>query len=63
MHNGRLNGVLAVSRAFGDVEHKLLKEKCWDKPFVSDPLIVDPVSALALIDDIITLTLIRSLTL
>lgn len=43
VHNGRLNGVLAVSRAFGDVEHKLLKEKCWEKSFVSDPLIVDPV--------------------
>ena len=45
VHNGRLNGVLAVSRAFGDVEHKLLKEKCWEKTFVSDPLIVDPVCA------------------
>lgn len=45
VHNGRLNGVLAVSRAFGDIEHKLLKEKCWEKAFTSDPLIVEPVRA------------------
>ena len=43
MHNGRLQGVLAVSRAFGDVEHKRLKEKCWETEFSADPLICEPV--------------------
>lgn len=39
---GRLHGVLAVARAFGDVEHKKLKEQCWEKEFKSDPLIARP---------------------
>ena len=42
VHGGRLHGVLAVSRAFGDVEHKVLKEKCWERPYTADPLIPDP---------------------
>jgi serine/threonine protein phosphatase PrpC len=42
VHNGRLHGVLAVSRAFGDAEHKILKERFWEQSFVSDPLIVAP---------------------
>ena len=45
VHHDRLHGVLAVSRAFGDVEHKRLKEKCWDKTYTADPLIAVPVSA------------------
>jgi hypothetical protein len=46
IHNDRLQGVLAVSRAFGDVEHKTLKEKCWEKSFKADPLIAVPVRGL-----------------
>ncbi len=42
VHNGRLHGVLAVSRAFGDAEHKNLKERFWEKKFNADPLIVEP---------------------
>ena len=43
VHNGRLHGVLAVSRAFGDAEHKVLKDRFWDGAhFTSDPLIVEP---------------------
>ena len=42
VHNGRLHGVLAVSRAFGDAEHKVLKERFWETAFTSDPLIVEP---------------------
>ena len=43
VHNGRLHGVLAVSRAFGDAEHKVLKEKFWvERTFSDDPLIVEP---------------------
>ncbi len=48
VHNDRLHGVLAVSRAFGDVEHKVLKEKCWDKAYSADPLIAVPVRLPAL---------------
>jgi serine/threonine protein phosphatase PrpC len=43
IRNGRLQGVLAVSRAFGDVEHKWLKDKCWDKSFSGDLVIAEPV--------------------
>lgn len=43
VHNGRLNGVLAVSRAFGDLEYKTLKEKCWETEFAFDPLTAVPV--------------------
>jgi [calcium/calmodulin-dependent protein kinase] kinase len=42
VHNGRLHGVLAVSRAFGDAEHKVLKERFWEHTFNADPLIVEP---------------------
>ena len=42
VHNNRIHGVLSVSRAFGDVEHKRLKTKSWEKEFVSDPLIATP---------------------
>ena len=41
-HNGRLHGVLAVSRAFGDAEHKSLKERFWECDFKADPLIAEP---------------------
>jgi protein phosphatase PTC2/3 len=41
-HNGRLHGVLAVSRAFGDAEHKNLKERFWECNFKADPLIAEP---------------------
>lgn len=36
--NRRLNGVLGVSRAIGDVEYKTLKEMAWKKKFMVDPL-------------------------
>ena len=42
VHNGRLHGVLAVSRAFGDAEHKILKERFWETSFSSDPLVAEP---------------------
>lgn len=42
VHNGRLHGVLAVSRAFGDAEHKTLKERFWEREFSADPLIAEP---------------------
>jgi serine/threonine protein phosphatase PrpC len=42
VHNGRLNGVLAVSRAFGDVEHKRLASELWKERFSSEPLISEP---------------------
>jgi [calcium/calmodulin-dependent protein kinase] kinase len=40
--NGRVNGVLAVSRSFGDIEYKNLKEISWDKQFSSDIVICEP---------------------
>lgn len=42
LSKSRLFGVLAVSRAFGDIEHKLLKEQSWGREFHSDPLIAVP---------------------
>ncbi len=36
-----------MSRAFGDVEHKVLKEKCWEQKFEGDTLIAEPVCACA----------------
>lgn len=42
VHNSRLMGILAVSRAFGDVEYKQLKEKAWDTKFEDDPLTAEP---------------------
>jgi protein phosphatase 2C family protein 2/3 len=39
----RLHGVLAVSRAFGDGEHKMgLGEELWGKEFSADPLSAEP---------------------
>jgi serine/threonine protein phosphatase PrpC len=52
VHNGRLNGILGVSRAFGDVEHKTLKEQSWGKDFVDNPLTAEPeVTAVMLHED------------
>lgn len=36
--NGRLNGILGVSRSIGDVEYKTLKEMAWKKKFMENPL-------------------------
>jgi serine/threonine protein kinase/serine/threonine protein phosphatase PrpC/CRP-like cAMP-binding protein len=38
----RLCGVLAVTRAYGDIEHKRLKGECWGKTFSGDTLISEP---------------------
>jgi len=52
VHNGRLNGILGVSRAFGDVEHKTLKEESWGKEFADNPLTAEPeVTAIMLHED------------
>ncbi len=52
VHNGRLNGILGVSRAFGDVEHKTLKEESWGKDFSDNPLTAEPeVTAVMLHED------------
>jgi serine/threonine protein phosphatase PrpC len=50
-HGGRVNGVLAVSRAFGDVEYKALKESAWVKPFSADLVTAQP--------DVLSLVLTR----
>ena len=39
---GRLMGVLAVSRAFGDAEHKNIKEVCWGQSFTGETLLAEP---------------------
>ena len=39
---GRVQGVLGVSRAFGDIEFKLLKEKSWGSEFAADLISVEP---------------------
>jgi [calcium/calmodulin-dependent protein kinase] kinase len=39
---GRLMGVLAVSRAFGDAEHKNIKEFCWGQSFSGETLLAEP---------------------
>ena len=39
---GRLMGVLAVSRAFGDAEHKNIKEVCWGQTFAGETLLAEP---------------------
>lgn len=41
-HGGRVNGVLAVSRAFGDVEYKALKESAWVRSFADDLVVARP---------------------
>jgi serine/threonine protein phosphatase PrpC len=39
----RLNGVLAVSRAFGDAEHKRASGiECWNRELTADPLSAEP---------------------
>jgi len=39
----RLHGILAVSRAFGDAEHKRpLAAEIWGKPFAADPCTSEP---------------------
>jgi serine/threonine protein phosphatase PrpC len=40
--NNRVNGVLAVSRSFGDIEYKSLKDSSWNKQFSSDIIISKP---------------------
>lgn len=42
IRNNRVQGVLAVTRALGDVEYKTLKEACWEQAFASDPLSAFP---------------------
>ena len=44
--NGRVNGVLAVSRAFGDIEYKTMKETAWEKPFKDDLISARPEIAI-----------------
>ena len=39
---GRLMGVLAVSRSFGDPEYKTMKEECWDQEFSADLILARP---------------------
>jgi serine/threonine protein phosphatase PrpC len=49
----RLHGVLAVSRAFGDAEHKMLQgQKMWGRTFKANPLSAEP--------EVITRTLMRT---
>lgn len=45
---GRVQGVLAISRAFGDIEYKTLKEKSWGLEFTHD--LVIPTPAVKVID-------------
>jgi [calcium/calmodulin-dependent protein kinase] kinase len=40
--NKRVQGVLGVSRAFGDIEYNKLKEKSWDKAFSDDLITANP---------------------
>jgi len=50
----RLHGVLAVSRAFGDAEHKMLQgQKMWGRTFKANPLSAEP--------EIITRRVIRNI--
>jgi serine/threonine protein kinase/serine/threonine protein phosphatase PrpC len=42
VHNGRVNGVLAVTRAFGDPEYKVLKGKAWEQEFSADIVSAEP---------------------
>ena len=39
---GRVNGILAVSRAIGDIEYKVLKEAAWGMQFSADLVIAEP---------------------
>ena len=40
----RLNGVLAVARAFGDIEYKLWKARAWKKSFAADLVTCEPAT-------------------
>ncbi|KAJ1623497.1 phosphatase 2C-like domain-containing protein [Pavlovales sp. CCMP2436] len=40
--SGRVNGVLGVSRSFGDVEYKALKEAAWGQPFTAALVTAEP---------------------
>ena len=39
---GRVNGILAVSRAIGDIEYKVLKEAAWGTQFSADLVVAEP---------------------
>lgn len=43
VHRSRVNGVLAITRSFGDVEYKTRKEECWAKEFSGDIIVSEPV--------------------
>jgi serine/threonine protein phosphatase PrpC len=42
IRNGRVEGVVAVTRSFGDIEYKTLKEESWGHFFQSDLLTAQP---------------------
>ena len=42
IHDGRLNGVLGISRGFGDIEYKIKKEESWECKFHDDLVISEP---------------------
>lgn len=49
--NCRVMGIIAVSRAFGDIEYKARKEATWpDTKFLADPVIADPAVASRVVD-------------
>lgn len=47
IRNGRLEGCLAVSRAFGDIEYKALKEESWEREFKDDLISAHPEVSLS----------------
>ena len=51
VHRGRINGVLGVSRSFGDIEYKTLKNEAWESSFTSDLVICDPDVVSGEVDD------------
>ena len=42
IRNGRIEGVVAVTRSFGDIEYKTLKEESWGHFFQGDLLTAQP---------------------
>ena len=40
--NNRVQGVIAVSRSFGDIEYNYVKEQSWGKSFDDDLIIATP---------------------
>ena len=40
--NNRVQGVIAVSRSFGDIEYNYVKEQSWGKVFSDDLIIATP---------------------